>query len=111
MPHYEAKLTSKGQITIPVEVRDSLCLKAGDRVDFYVEAGSRVVRIMARNAKMSDLFGVLSLPKGAKPLTPAAMDEAIGAHLAEKDERIKQSWNEWREFEEWRKRRKARAAE
>ena len=34
-----AKLTSKGQITIPVEIRKSLKLKEGDKVFFLEEKG------------------------------------------------------------------------
>ena len=29
-----ASLTSKGQITVPIEVREDLGLKAGDRISF-----------------------------------------------------------------------------
>ena len=40
-----AKMTSKGQITIPVKVRKALGLKPGVRVDFYeVEDGEYVLR-------------------------------------------------------------------
>ncbi len=34
-----AKITSKGQITIPVEIRKKLGLKNGDKILFYEEAG------------------------------------------------------------------------
>ena len=30
-----ATVTSKGQITIPIEVRKELSLKPGDRIEFY----------------------------------------------------------------------------
>jgi AbrB family looped-hinge helix DNA binding protein len=36
-------LTSKGQITIPREVRERLHLKTGSRVDFIVEPSGKVV--------------------------------------------------------------------
>jgi AbrB family looped-hinge helix DNA binding protein len=39
----QATLTSKGQITLPVELRRRWGLKAGDRVDFSLEPGGRVV--------------------------------------------------------------------
>jgi antitoxin PrlF len=40
-----AKVTSKGQITVPIEVRKSLGIKPGDRLRFEQgEGGIRVVR-------------------------------------------------------------------
>lgn len=45
-----AKVTSKGQITIPVEVRRSLGVKAGDKVRFERKNGGfRVVRDIHEN--------------------------------------------------------------
>jgi AbrB family looped-hinge helix DNA binding protein len=42
---YRAKVTSKGQITVPVEIRRSLGVKAGDKIRFEQrEGGIRVVR-------------------------------------------------------------------
>jgi len=109
MPHYEAKVSSKGQITIPSEVREFFSLREGDRVDFYVDPRTRSVRILARNAKLSDLRGLLDdIPRTDQPLSQSDLDEAIGDYLAEKHERISREWNEWREFQEWKK---ARAAE
>lgn len=37
-------VTSKGQITIPLEVRRRLGLKQGDKVEFLVEEGKTVLR-------------------------------------------------------------------
>ena len=39
MSAYEATLTSKGQLTMPVEVRTKLGLKEGDKVEFYFDPG------------------------------------------------------------------------
>ncbi len=39
-----ATMTSKGQITIPVEVRKRLGLGKGDRVEFTLEEGVAVLR-------------------------------------------------------------------
>jgi AbrB family looped-hinge helix DNA binding protein len=45
-----AKVTSKGQVTIPVEVRKSLGVKPGDRLRFEPhEGGFRVVRQIEEN--------------------------------------------------------------
>jgi antitoxin PrlF len=37
-------LSSKGQITVPLEIRNRLGLKEGDRVDFVVEDGRTTIR-------------------------------------------------------------------
>ncbi len=37
-------MTSKGQITVPVEVRKRLGLGQGDRIEFTVEDGTAVLR-------------------------------------------------------------------
>jgi len=88
MPHYQAKMSSKGQLTIPSAVREHFDLKAGDIVDFYIDAEDRSVRIMARNKSISGYPMGYDLPPGQRPATLAEIDEAIGEYLAEKDERI-----------------------
>ncbi|MCW5696295.1 MAG: AbrB/MazE/SpoVT family DNA-binding domain-containing protein [Bauldia sp.] len=109
MPHYEAKTSSKGQITVPAEVRSFLGLKEGDRVDFYIDPSTRRVQIIARNAKLADLRGVVPPPNG-RPVTQEEIDRGIGEYLSEKHERISQEWNEWREFQNWRRRNAKKAA-
>ena len=113
MPHYEAKMTSKGQITIPAPVRQFFELKAGDTVDFYLDEASRSVRMRVRNLPTSALFGALNeyVEPGAPPLTQEEVAKAIGAYLADEDERIRRQWREQREFEEWKRAKKADAAE
>jgi antitoxin PrlF len=44
-PFFRAKVTSKGQITVPAEIRKSLGVKSGDMIRFEPqEGGFRVVR-------------------------------------------------------------------
>jgi len=38
-----AKITSKGQITLPIAIRKALCLKDGDKVAFVEHEGRYVV--------------------------------------------------------------------
>ncbi len=45
-----ATLTSKGQLTIPKDVRDQLGLKSGDRVVFELEGSSVRLRIEKRKS-------------------------------------------------------------
>jgi len=54
-----ATLTSKGQITIPKEVREALGLDAGDRVYFRVSEGGAV---MTKTPDFIDLGGSVPVP-------------------------------------------------
>ena len=62
----EATLTSKGQTTIPKEIRDSLNMKAGDRITFtLLPDGTVLMRL--KNKSILDLAGRLH-KKGRKAL-------------------------------------------
>ena len=64
-------LTTKGQITIPQKVRERLCLKAGDKIEFRVEKdGSVTLLPLARRAE--DVFGLLAR---FRKKTPVSLDE------------------------------------
>jgi AbrB family looped-hinge helix DNA binding protein len=67
-------MTSKGQITVPKEIRTKLGLKAGDRVRFVVEADGKV-RLWPAKRDISSLRGIL--PKPARVATIEEMEEAI----------------------------------
>lgn len=86
-----AMITSKGQITLPKEVRDRHSLKPGDSIEFVEEDGKIWVR--PRNLRAIDLAGILHRP-GMKVVTIEEMDEAIGEALSEEDDRIVREWNE-----------------
>lgn len=62
----EATLTSKGQTTIPKEIRDSLHMKAGDRMTFTLMPDGTVVLRLKRKS-LAELAGVLH-KKGRKPV-------------------------------------------
>ncbi len=53
-----ATVTSKGQITIPKEVRQTLDIKEKDRLLFLVE-GDRLTVIPLRHCPLSELYGAL----------------------------------------------------
>ena len=69
-----ATVTSKGQITIPVSVRQKLGLDVGDRVEF-VEIASGEFLIKSANYDVSLLKGMLKRPE--VPVSTAKMREAI----------------------------------
>jgi antitoxin PrlF len=66
-----ARVTSKGQVTVPKAVRDALGIKQGDEVVFRVE-GNRAV--LARTADFLSLAGTVKVPAVKRN---AAWDEAI----------------------------------
>ena len=69
-----AKVTSKGQVTIPKEVRQALGVEPGDRVSFVLRPDG-VVEMMARTGSLLDLAGVLG--ERRLGVTVEDMDAAI----------------------------------
>jgi antitoxin PrlF len=61
-----ARLSSKGQVTVPRAVRDALALEEGDRLVFRVEGDHA---ILARTPDLLALAGSVSVP-AAKRGTP-----------------------------------------
>ena len=59
-----ATLTSKGQTTIPKEIRDSLGLKAQDRLNFTLMPNGTVI-MRAKNKSILDLADIIKY-KGPK---------------------------------------------
>lgn len=59
-----ASITSKGQITIPVDIRQYLGLHTGDRIEFLIESDGRVC-FMPQNKDIKDLKGLLKKPQKA----------------------------------------------
>jgi antitoxin PrlF len=51
-----ATMTSKGQITVPIEVRRRLGLRQGDRVAFDVEDGVATLRPMPAERDAFDVY-------------------------------------------------------
>jgi antitoxin PrlF len=80
-PSYEATVTSKGQVTLPKEVRGCLRLGEGDKVRFTVESEGRVAVARAEHS-IRDLFGILGKPR--RSATLQEMDEAIRQHAVER---------------------------
>ena len=69
-----ATVTSKGQVTIPKDVRSRLGIGTGDRVEF-VEVQDGVFQIVAATQDIQALKGIVPKPK--KPVTIEEMNQAI----------------------------------
>jgi antitoxin PrlF len=68
-----ATLTSKGQITIPKEVREHLGIEPGDRVSFNIGSGGGVT-VEPETVDIRSLRGML---KSRKRVSLDAMESAI----------------------------------
>jgi AbrB family looped-hinge helix DNA binding protein len=67
----DATLTSKGQTTIPKEIRESLGMKPGDRMTFTLMPDGTVV-LRVKRKSILQLAGVLH-KKGRKPVPIAQL--------------------------------------
>ena len=70
-----ATLTSKGQVTIPKVIRESLRLHAGDKLEFFItEQNEALLRPITK--KVDDVFGRLH-KTGRKRVSVDKMNEGI----------------------------------
>jgi AbrB family looped-hinge helix DNA binding protein len=91
MPLYSAKVTSKGQITIPKGLRDELELKPGSTVTFETN-GDGSVKMASPLQVLRSYFGTIPLPPGMTGTDLAAMGEEIWTREA--IERYRRSMSE-----------------
>ena len=68
-------ITSKGQVTIPAKIRESIGLHEGDKLDFHLDANGQL-NVEVVGGTLADLKGML--PKPARCLSLKEMEEAIG---------------------------------
>jgi AbrB family looped-hinge helix DNA binding protein len=72
--------TSKGQTTIPKQVRDALGIKDGTPLDWDLKDGE--LRVRARTRRLVDLAGILGNPLG-RAVSVEEMNEAVLDEAAE----------------------------
>jgi AbrB family looped-hinge helix DNA binding protein len=85
-------LSSKGQLTIPKDVRAELNLTEGTR--FFVTVRNGEVVALPKNRRISDLAGIMGKPPKGLGASLDDIDDAIGRAVAEEDERITREWKE-----------------
>ncbi|HEY5239585.1 MAG TPA: type II toxin-antitoxin system PrlF family antitoxin [Rhizomicrobium sp.] len=66
-----ATITSKGQTTIPKDIRDGLGLKPQDQVHFTLLPDGTVI-MRAKKRRVSELYGALH-KRGRKPVSLSGM--------------------------------------
>lgn len=69
-----ASITSKGQITLPIEVRKKLGLKPGDKVRFIENENGEYI-LKPKTGSIMDMEGILKWT--GKPVTIEEMNETI----------------------------------
>ena len=75
-----ATLTSKGQITIPQEIRERLHLGKGQRIDFRVDVKGRLI-LEPLTHDFRKLKGIVRSSR-RKPVSLKEMEQAIGRGFA-----------------------------
>jgi len=75
-----ATITSKGQVTIPVQVRSAMGLDAGDRIEF-VEVAKGQFAIVAATRSVRELKGLFQ-DRRRKPVSIEEMNAAIARRAA-----------------------------
>jgi antitoxin PrlF len=79
MRSFPAKLTSKAQVTLPLEIRKSLGVGPGDGIEFFLHRTGEVF-VLPRNRPATAIFG-----KGAafaRPVTREESDRLVGKAIA-----------------------------
>ena len=76
------KITRKGQVTIPVEIREKLNLHEGDILTVR-EEDHKVVFESARAAFLNALEAIRANAKAGKSLTADEMDEVVAGAIVE----------------------------
>ncbi len=80
--HFEATITSKGQVTLPARLREKLKLKDGDKVEFYLDHEGRVM-LRPRNRSPQGFLDALP-PRKPDPAIDSD-DAAIARAVEERD--------------------------
>jgi antitoxin PrlF len=70
-----ATITSKGQVTIPVDVRNQLGLQSGDRIEFSFNEETGRYEVYPATRSLASLKGIVKKP--AKPVSVDDMNRAI----------------------------------
>jgi AbrB family looped-hinge helix DNA binding protein len=78
---HETTVTSKGQITIPAEIRQHLGVREGDKLRMTVEPDGRVV-VSPVELSIRRMFGMLGNPR--RSLTLEEIDDAIADAAVER---------------------------
>jgi antitoxin PrlF len=80
-------LTSKGQTTVPKEVREALQMSEGVQIDWVVEKDGATATVKPRTLRAVDLAGILGKPPKGRGLRIEDIDDAIAEAVVARFER------------------------
>jgi AbrB family looped-hinge helix DNA binding protein len=79
-----AKLTSKGQVTVPKQVRQALGVQKGDRLVFQIKANGRITLSGERPSPATALLGLLARYGKGHPVSVEEMHAAVAEQAAKR---------------------------
>lgn len=87
MPRFKTKVTSKGQVTLPIGYRKLAGVEVGDTLDLIVENGRTTLR---KRRSIDELAGSLRHlgKRFGRPGTKADIVDAVDEAMREQEERV-----------------------
>ncbi|WID96055.1 AbrB/MazE/SpoVT family DNA-binding domain-containing protein [Bosea vestrisii] len=82
-------MTSKGQFTLPVEIRQALDLRPGDELRFELTDDKQLSVVPRRRRSIFELRENLPPLTLGRPLTQADIDDAVTEAMNEQEERVR----------------------
>ncbi|CAN7510460.1 AbrB/MazE/SpoVT family DNA-binding domain-containing protein [Bosea sp. LjRoot237] len=82
-------MTSKGQFTLPAEIRQALDLRPGDELRFELTDDKQLNVVPKRRRSIFELRETLPPLTLGRPLTQADIDDAITEAMNEQEERVR----------------------
>lgn len=79
-----ATLTSKGQLTLPKDVRVKLHLEAGEKIAFRVDEATGSAVMFPMNKTVDEVFGILKPSGQVKPKSVEEMNNAFRERFQKK---------------------------
>jgi len=84
MARAEAKVTSKGQLTLPSKLRRAMKIEPGDHIAFDFSEGGEGRFVVNRRRSIFELIKTMPPLSTGEPLTQKDIDDAIGKAMEAK---------------------------
>jgi antitoxin PrlF len=78
-----SKLSSRGQVVIPIEIRKTLGLKEGDDLTFILNEDGKIKVEVLKKQRLSELLGILKTNKPFQPVDEIRKE--VYRNMAEKE--------------------------